>query len=264
MTRSPLRTDSAVRLASSPKAVTLIQRVTLSPCAGGDLDRESELDAGGAVAGGEGAGVIAEAAGDGDVDRVHGGLPECWLREGRPLWVAAWAAVPFPAVRCQRRAPARSAQAGRSRGGKMFSSGVPRVREKICGRHRASAARGRVARPGAKAQADKPREGNTCWSGPSPNGRPTALSSAGAHHEFRDHRNRTSEATDPRFGAGEQCGRRREPISKAALPLPADLSVPRYRSRVCWRPVRDGRAWRDRPGSRQAGDLEGGLAADPV
>src|ERR1022692_496696 len=40
--------------------------------AGGDVEGQAELDAVGAVAGGEAAGVVAEAAGDGDADRVHG------------------------------------------------------------------------------------------------------------------------------------------------------------------------------------------------
>ena len=88
VTRSPLPTDSAVRSASRPNAVTFTQRVTPSPpgTAGGKVEGQAQLDAGGAVPGGELAGVVAEAAGDGDGDRVHELPPWCGDREGRPPW----------------------------------------------------------------------------------------------------------------------------------------------------------------------------------
>src|ERR1019366_7502967 len=57
----------------------------LAGAPGGDLQGQAELDAVGAVAGGEAAGVIAEAAGDGDADRVHGVPPGAVPgRDGRP------------------------------------------------------------------------------------------------------------------------------------------------------------------------------------
>src|ERR1017187_3461822 len=54
--------------------------------AGGDVDGQPQLDAVGAVAGGERAGVIAEAAGDGDADRVHGVPPGGVTGRGRLPW----------------------------------------------------------------------------------------------------------------------------------------------------------------------------------
>src|SRR6185437_2041461 len=73
------------------------------PASGRDLDRQPELDAIGPVASGEGTRVIAEAAGDSDLDRIHDLLPGAVAREGRPSRWRPGAAVPFPAVRCQRR-----------------------------------------------------------------------------------------------------------------------------------------------------------------
>ena len=126
VTRSPLRTDSAVRLASTPKAVTLTQRVMLSPVAAGHFEGQAELDAGGAFAGGEGAGVIAEAAGDGDGDGVHGFSLVCGPGEPAALVAAR-------GLRCpSRRSGARDTDAGaRTPGGpgkaKMFPSGKERT-----------------------------------------------------------------------------------------------------------------------------------------
>ena len=67
--------------------------------AGGNLEGEPEFDARGAGVGGEGAGVVAEAAGDGDADRVHDGPPGAVTgRAGRPGG-GPGTAGPFPAVR---------------------------------------------------------------------------------------------------------------------------------------------------------------------
>jgi hypothetical protein len=73
VTRSPLRTDSAVREARTAEGGDADPAGdAVAGAAGGDLDGQAELDAGGAGLGGEGAGVVAEAAGDGDGDGVHG------------------------------------------------------------------------------------------------------------------------------------------------------------------------------------------------
>jgi hypothetical protein len=54
--------------------------------------------------------------------------------------------VPFPAVRCPRRR-ARGAQPAVPGFAKIFPSGLPRFRGKICGRPGASGARGRLRVP---------------------------------------------------------------------------------------------------------------------
>ena len=166
VTRSPLPTEAAVRSASRPKAVTLTHRVMLSPPrAGGQVHGQAQLDAVGAVAGGEGAGVIAEAAGDGDADRVHGVPPWCGDREGWPPWWRPGTVGPFPAVRCPRRARAGPAtgQPGQARcfpaAGKEGSAGAagterPRPGKDLClpgaarGRLRGPTARRKLTRPG--------------------------------------------------------------------------------------------------------------------
>ena len=125
VTRSPLRTDSAVRLASSAEGGDLDPAGDVLAAAAGDLDGQAEFDAGGAVAGGEGAGVIAEAAGDGDGDGVHGFLLVCG-REDRPPW---WRPG---GLRCpSRRSGARDAGDGaRTPGGpgrpRCFPAGGPK------------------------------------------------------------------------------------------------------------------------------------------
>ena len=142
--------------------------------AGGEVEGQPQLDAGRAVAGGERAGVIAEAAGDGDADRVHGFSLVGVSGRGWPPW---WrpgdcGALPGGQVPAPRRSGPVNRPAGR---GKMFSQRAPKKGLRRRSRHQEwPAARGKdlctargerserpVAGTDAAAQADKPGKGRT-------------------------------------------------------------------------------------------------------
>ena len=193
VTRSPLCTDSAVREASRPKAVTLTQRVMLSPPGVREgrsrASRSSTPGVPSRVVNGRGSSprrpvtVMA--------DRVHGYSPwwACPGEAGRPGG-GPGTAGPFPAVRCQRREGA-GPSAGRPGGARCFPSGHqrkdcagvagttngPRLGEKICAPSVASAARGRLREPTQRRKLtsrdrDVPQSGaTTSWPGnPGPSG----------------------------------------------------------------------------------------------
>ena len=111
--------------------------------AGRQVEGQPQLDAGGAVAEGEVAGVGAEGAGDGDGDRVHGVLP-CWVAGRVGCLVAAWVCGALPdgqATSAAKEGPA-TGRPGRPRcfppsGKDLWPSGASaaraRLREPTCG-----------------------------------------------------------------------------------------------------------------------------------
>ncbi len=142
---------------------------------GGQVHREAQFDAVGAVTGGETARVVAEPAGDGDADRVHelasrGALPG---RAGR-LRVATWdwgalpgGLVPAPPRKgtAHRPAPGRAKMVPPRASPKVAAPAQPapvnqaRGRGKICGRPGVSAAKGRLRDPTQRRNLAQPGEG---------------------------------------------------------------------------------------------------------